>query len=255
MNPLIVITAADIRLDGLALDEPLPASWIDAAISDASLAVGAGDWEAKSNPAGGRVKGRLSRSDQDVVVRCRVSAEVTLACSRCLAPVPIPVDADLSLLLQPSTRPELSAGPGGSRRGRSPAAKGDAEKEYEFSTEEADSDLFDGEVVVLDSFIREAILLELPQFPLCSEGCVGIGAADADPRADAKSSPEEVVDPRLAPLHKLRSKLRGEPPLDDVSALGPMGSIPRKLSPKKPMLRSTTRRGLGAGRKKAKRKE
>lgn len=55
-------------------------------------------------------------------------------------------------------------------------ARGGKLPEYEFSAEEADHDLYDGETVVLDGFVREALLLEVPNFPLCSEDCPGIGA-------------------------------------------------------------------------------
>ena len=55
-----------------------------------------------------------------------------------------------------------------------------------------------------DEFVREAILLELPQFPLCSGSCVGIPPASA-------AGPDKSIDPRLAPLGALRSKLTGQP--------------------------------------------
>ena len=72
-----------------------------------------------------------------------------------------------------------------------------------FSSEEADVDFYDGETVVLDEFLREAVLLEVPSFPLCSEDCPGI-------RPSAKSTPERsepVLDPRLSPLRALKTKL------------------------------------------------
>lgn len=79
----------------------------------------------------------------------------------------------------------------------------DEEEEYEFSSEEADTDVYDGETVVLDDFLREALLLEVPSFPLCSEDCPGI-------RPSAKATPERSeagLDPRLSPLRALKTKL------------------------------------------------
>jgi uncharacterized protein len=56
--------------------------------------------------------------------------------------------------------------------------------------------------VILDGFIREALLLELPNFPLCSETCPGIR-----PHPAAPGDAEAPIDPRLAPLRALKSKL------------------------------------------------
>src|SRR5262249_11349841 len=91
------------------------------------------------------------------------------------------------------------------------------EPEYEFTAEEADLDTYDGETVVLDAFVREAILLEMPNFPLCSEACPGIGPAasgrdrDDGPtiraRAEAEEATAPALDPRLAPLGALRERL------------------------------------------------
>jgi uncharacterized protein len=84
------------------------------------------------------------------------------------------------------------------------------EPEYEFSAVEADADTYDGETVVLDPFVREVILLEMPNFPLCSEACPGIGPAASEGEADMTASP--ALDPRLAPLGALREKLAKSPP-------------------------------------------
>lgn len=79
--------------------------------------------------------------------------------------------------------------------------------EYEFSPEEADIDTFDGETIVLDAFIREALLLEMPNFPLCSETCPGIGAAAPPARDAGVGAANRVLDPRLAPLAALSASL------------------------------------------------
>jgi uncharacterized protein len=92
----------------------------------------------------------------------------------------------------------------------SPSAKGGARKakepEYEFGAGEAELDTYDGETIVLDDFIREALILELPNFPLCSEACPGI--RPVEPAAEAGSgSASDRIDPRLAPLSALREAL------------------------------------------------
>jgi uncharacterized protein len=133
------------------------------------------------------------------------------------------VDTEIALLLKPVPQPgrkgpAATQGAHGAHKGAAPshgAHKGgnadtkengkrgaSAEPEYEFSSDEADEDTYDGETVVLDPFIREAILLEVPNFPLCSEACPGIR-----PAAAPAAAPVAAVDPRLAPLSALRAKL------------------------------------------------
>jgi uncharacterized protein len=151
--------------------------------------------EADARGAGpGKLEVRLSRSGRaDIVVRGRVKAEVEVPCARCLTPVPLAIDTEIALLLKP--RPQAhdaqkgaAAKPNGSKPAASPKTGGASaaskakrkESEYEFTAEEADEDTYDGERVVLDPFVREAILLELPSFPLCSEACPGIGDAASE---------------------------------------------------------------------------
>jgi uncharacterized protein len=229
--PLFVITASDIDTHGVTVDADLPPSWIAEELADAEVTAAPGA-DPESGPRAGHVTARLSRSGTDIVVRGRVSAAVTLPCARCLAPATVDIDGELSLLLKcvpvkpassksakqrgtPAVRPVTGAGgtpavrPVTWRKGQAepepPKAK-KKESEYEFSADEADVDTYDGEEVVLDSFIREAMLLELPNFPLCSEACPGIGPPPGPKVEMAKGAPA-VVDPRLAPLAALRAKL------------------------------------------------
>ncbi len=89
--------------------------------------------------------------------------------------------------------------------------------EYEFTAEEADTLTYEGDTVVLDDFVRDELLLEIPMIPLCSEDCAGIqpGPSPREPDPSDERGPiepgggEDVrgdrpVDPRLAPLLKLK---------------------------------------------------
>lgn len=226
--PQLAVPANDIDVSGLALDAPLPVDWLNAELSDADVTA----------VAPGHLSARLSRSGDEVVVRGRVKASVTTPCARCLDPAGVDVDAELSLLLRPA--PKAEAPSHGHRRDHAAGQNGGAKKgakvkepEYEFTAEEADLDTYDGETVVLDPFVREAILLDLPNFPLCSEACPGI--APAASRGDRAGGPSTLVggdlddgspafgggaaeaktgkglDPRLAPLSALRDKLEQAP--------------------------------------------
>jgi uncharacterized protein len=96
----------------------------------------------------------LERHGHDILVRGHLAGTLKLSCSRCLTPFSHPVDAHFDLLLTPS--PEY------------------LEEEEELSRADLDRDFYTGEVVDLESILREQVLLTLPLKPLCSETCRGI---------------------------------------------------------------------------------
>jgi len=219
--PLFVIAAADIDAAGRSLEADLPVAWLDEQLGECDV----------HGKTPGHLSARLSRSGGEVVVRGRVRATVEVACARCLAPANLDIDTELSLLLRPdpAAAAQLEGAAAKPAAPKSPAAKGKAEPpraaaadkkvagkrggkaskekeppEYEFSSEDADVDVYDGETVVLDSFVREAILLEMPIFPLCSESCPGIRPASPESVEGGEAPP---IDPRLAPLGALQAKL------------------------------------------------
>lgn len=234
----IAVSANDIDISGISLDKPLPTDWLNAELADAHV----------TGRAPGHLSARLSRTGNEIVVRGRVKAPVAMPCARCLSPAALDIDTELSLLLRPAPKAE---GHGhGHRRddaGRNGAPKAGAkakEPEYEFTADEADVDTYDGETVVLDPFIREAILLEMPNFPLCSEACPGIGpAASREDREGGSSTlAREAVegdeaapglDPRLAPLSALREKLGQKPGVSDRRAQSASTSPAKAGTPKK----------------------
>lgn len=204
--PLLSVSAHDIDAAGLPFEAELPLVWLKDELSDADL----------TGVAPGSLQVRLSRTGNDIVVRGKVTADLRTPCARCLDATSVVIDTELSLLLRavpsahPPThahRPKVHAGANGD--GEKAKGKGKAEasrddEEYEFTADEAEVDTYDGETVVLDPFVREAILLEVPNFPLCSEDCPGIRPAPSASPEDA--SPR--IDPRLAPLSALRDKLQ-----------------------------------------------
>ena len=269
---LIAVQANDIETIGLELASELPIAWLNAQLKEAEA-----DAEVP-----GRFSGRLSRSGKaDIVVRGKLSASVRLPCARCLAPSMYSVAAELSLLLRPRrpTAPERRGGDAHAQAATPRNAKNRA-PEYEFSSEEADLDEYDGERVVLDGFVREAILLELPSFPLCREACEGplVSHGDApeddagppkhapllrsqpdprpsEPRRGAVPRPADVlpVEPTHKPFEVLRHLLT-EKPLPSAELQGnsarpsarEVRRAARTLQREKPMIRSSM-----TGRKKS----
>jgi DUF177 domain-containing protein len=227
MTPSLVFNANDIPLEGIAVDAELPVAWLDVALGGTEVSA------SRRHDGGGRVVGRLSRSGNDIVVRTRVRARVALPCARCLEVAPVDVDTDLSLLLQPAARndPRVARLSNRGTKRRPPAADG----EHEFSAAEAEVDVYDGEAVVLDDFVREAILLEVPSFPLCRESCRGIAPRVGEQPAEP-AEPVVEVDPRLAPLGAFRQRPPDAPvTVEDLMAAAQARG---KAGSRKPRLRT-----------------
>jgi len=231
--PLFAFPAADIDTSGRSIEADLPVNWLDGQLADCDLKAA----------SAGHLSARLSRSGSDVVVRGKTRVSLDAPCGRCLSPARIDVDAELALLLKPAKASVVEAPAADARGAKAASGKGAASAgkgggkgkggakdqdlpEYEFSAEEADADTYDGETVVLDDFVREAILLEIPIFPLCSEDCPGIRPASSDV-VDEEAEPR--VDPRLAPLGALRAKLAQSKAGPDEST-DDSGARPRSAS-------------------------
>ncbi len=257
MSATLQFVANDIQLEGHEVDVRLTADWLDGQFAEAGLRGQRGANE------GARVFGRLSRSDDDIVVRCRIAAAVDAECVRCLDPAHLIIDADLSLLLRLVQRgggaraagarsgaarsglakvagskgiaskgiASKGASAGSSKASLPRARGGESTEEYEFAANEAEVDSYDGETVVLDAFVREAILLEIPNFPLCSDACPGIRPGPAPRERLELPTP---VDPRLAPLGAFKKQLGGATTLDDLVA----AAAERSAAMGRPVLRT-----------------
>ena len=153
-RPLLAVSRKDLDLGPKTVRAELPAEWLtrhltppeapDAA-PDLTASV-AGQLEARLTPAGG----------DNFLLQGRVRATIDARCARCLEPARVPVDAEVALLFVPKR--EASRSP----KGRTSK---DSEGEFEFDADEADVAHYDGETLVLDELVREAILLEMPISP------------------------------------------------------------------------------------------
>jgi uncharacterized protein len=97
----------------------------------------------------------LSKHGHDILVRGSLAGQMELACSRCLEPFAAPAAIDFDLLLVP--------GPTDVRA-----------QEVELSRTDLDLDYYTGEIVDLESLLREQIILMMPLKPLCDETCKGL---------------------------------------------------------------------------------
>jgi uncharacterized protein len=172
---------SELDAGGKAFEFPVRTAWLKTVLEATDVNVGTTD---------GKLSLRASKSHNDVVVHGRLEAHVTVPCARCLSPAAVDVDQQLSVMLVPASTLREDA----RAAGKGKARDGDAEE----SLEDADVLPYSGENAVLDDLVRDEILLAIPMIPLCSEDCPGIHPS---PQAPAE---EKAVDPRLAPLLRLK---------------------------------------------------
>ena len=181
MRGTFVLNLHDLDSSGKTFTDVIEVAWLRGALEDCEVA-----------PAGvpGSIAARYSKTANDVVVTGTARASLTVPCSRCLEPATFEAEGELSVLLIPET----------AKRAKFAQAK-EGPKNEELSAEEVDLETYSGEEIVLDRFVRDALLLEVPPFPLCSEDCKGIR-----PPPDAREDVAPSIDPRLAPLLELSAK-------------------------------------------------
>jgi uncharacterized protein len=148
-------------------------AWIDKTL---------GDTEVTAAGRTGSFVGLAQKSGEGVLVQGHLSAELSVPCARCLSPVPLPVETDLTLLF--TERPAIEV-PG--------AGEGD--------DDDGGRETFTGETIVLDDVVREHLLLEVPMQPHCAD------PACLERWERAANGAERAGDPRLAGLAALKGKL------------------------------------------------
>jgi uncharacterized protein len=187
----------DIDETGKDYTFPLPHAWLETTLAEASL---------HPDPAAapGLLQVHAQKNGSEYLVQGRVQVELTTECVRCLGPAKIPVDTQFVTLFK------RVAGTGPREHARELAA------ELEFDSDEDGEDLsreeFSGHEIALDGLIREYLVLESPMQPLCSADCQGIAVPKhVRPPEDVFGPADGKVDPRLAPLLRLRDKVPPKP--------------------------------------------
>ena len=159
----------------------------------------------------------LSKDGRQVIVRGRVKAPLTMPCARTLDPVDVDVDAELLLVLSPAPPPSMSSGNPKKRKARAKRSTlsesqgrdaGRLAKDRVISDQDAAQDFYPGDEIVLDAFVRETVLLELPMFPLRSDLRAIDNPAIPGPPEQAQVGSGKRVDPRLAPLAEIAGRLK-----------------------------------------------
>jgi uncharacterized protein len=133
----------------------------------------------------------LYADDDHAFANGSFKGSVTVACSRCVTPVALPIDEQLRVTFMPTA--EMPADDAD-----------DSEDGVEVDSEDLDLFPFDGEVVDLEPLLREQFVLAVPYAPLCREDCKGLCPQCGIDRNSATCTCEPPIDPRLAPLKGLK---------------------------------------------------
>jgi uncharacterized metal-binding protein YceD (DUF177 family) len=215
--PAFSVPLADLDYGERDIDQEIPREWLGRALQGS---------EAVPRDKPGRLKVTVSKNGREVMVRGKASAYVTMPCARTLDPVDFDLVADIFLLLGPASssaaRPAPKASVAAKRPAKDPGAaskkgKGarDRKKREEdalLPEEEAARDTYEGDRVNLDPFVREFLMLELPMVPLREDLRSEESPAIERPLelAPQGQQAQEALDPRLAPLAAIASRLRAK---------------------------------------------
>jgi uncharacterized metal-binding protein YceD (DUF177 family) len=232
---LFSIPLADLDYGDREIDEEIPLAWLTQALEGTEATV-------RGDP--GRLVVTVSKNGREVMVRGKARAYVTMPCARTLDPVNFDLEPDIFLLLAPPGQgvprpapkaqqgqpPKTQQGqPPKTQQGQSPKAQlGQAKKperkptggrerrkkeeEALLAEEEAAHDTYEADRVTLDRFIREFLVLELPMVPLREDlRSEATPAIERPPEPANEGRPTgEAIDPRLAPLAAIASRLRAK---------------------------------------------
>jgi uncharacterized metal-binding protein YceD (DUF177 family) len=203
-SPTFVVKLADLERGARQLSAEIPEAWLKHALE-----------KTDAEPLGpGTLSLELTKNGREVMVRGNAVAKVTVPCVVTLEPLTFELKPEIFLLLRPAPEKDVKRRAGAAKKEKPgpPAAEHPKKKrrkdqeDPELSMEAAAEDLYQGEEVVLDEFLREFIVLEIPPYPRRSDLPSAEESLSSRPLADPPD--EKPIDPRLLPLLGLRERLR-----------------------------------------------
>lgn len=139
----------------------------------------------------------VKKNGNRVAMTGRVTTALEVACSRCLEPFRVPVDARVDLTFYPATDPLATAKP--ARTSPKLDDDGDEVKEDDLGVS-----FYSDDVIDLEQIMREQFYLALPMKPLCTDDCKGLcPVCGINRNREACSCESTWVDPRFDALRKL----------------------------------------------------
>lgn len=131
------------------------------------------------------VSGRAAGGEAGYKTTGRIKLAGTRACTRCLTDIPTELDFEFAADFTP--------------------ASDDGPVEVEVALDDLDESVLSEDAIDLAEVVREQILLELPDWPLCREDCKGLcSKCGADKNLIDCSCSESEVDPRWEALRTLK---------------------------------------------------
>lgn len=178
---------------------------------------------------GGSAELDLDSDGKSVFVQGTITGQVTVACSRCVAPAAIRFAEDVRVTFLPAAMvPDDDdeaadegkaskagargdkAGKGGDKAGKGGDKAGDkggdddAELGVELATDDLDVFPYAGDVIDLEPLVREQFILAVPFAPLCKDDCLGLCPQCGVDRNVSSCACEKPIDPRFAALQGLK---------------------------------------------------
>jgi uncharacterized protein len=133
--------------------------------------------------------GEIRRISSGHVLKASISYRQTVACTRCLKPIVIPVEEEATLLLEVGKRPTTA-------------------DELQLQMEDLDTVNLKDTTLDTRPILAEQVLLNVPMRALCREDCPGLCPVCGTDLADGDCGcDKETADPRWAALSSLRSAL------------------------------------------------
>lgn len=201
------LQVVDIDENGKDYCFELKKPWMEESLRDASLHP-----DPESPP--GTLEVHAQKNGTEYLVTGHVRASLTTECGRCLGVAKLPVDTRFVTLFSRVAGPgHAGAGHGTGRKDSvDPRTHAKDEAELDEDDDQLVREEFSGHAIVLDDLIREYLVLEAPMQPLCSAACTGIAVPKhLRPPEDVFGPSDSKVDPRLAPLLRLRDKVPPKP--------------------------------------------
>lgn len=198
------LQVVDIDETGRDYSFELKQPWLESSLADANL-------HPDPDAAPGKLQLHAQKNGTEYLVEGRVVANLTTECSRCLGVAKVPVDTRFATLF---TRAAGGPHAHGKQGAHAPNTVDEVDEEFEGEDGELSREEFSGHEIVLDDLIREYLVLECPMQPLCSVDCTGIAVPKhVRPPEDVfgRGATDSKVDPRLAPLLRLRDKVPPKP--------------------------------------------
>ncbi len=118
-------------------------------------------------------QGTLQKVEPGFSLMGRLQIAGTLACSRCLSPVPFQARPEASWVFAPAARKERSEPPGHGKTTRGKRGK-PTDEEIELCADDLDVVTYEKPAFPLDPLIEEELQLEIPLKILCRDDCRGL---------------------------------------------------------------------------------